>query len=170
MEDVFKAIWHWITSLSDLTKLAVIITPVSSLILYLVKQAKLPKLVFDGVWKQNDEVTLTGVRYFLKVKQVKGDGRPQGIDGFVGIKDKLEPKPSSWLSSRIDSNFKFYNYLVLFKILNYNGNDVITFPGSKKQPTELSEDDYYNRYETDSIVVKIEVPPPNCETILNLQG
>jgi hypothetical protein len=55
-----------------------------------------PKLVFDGIWKQKDERTV-GMRYFLKVKQVKGEGKPHGIQGFVGIKDKLEPKPTSLL-------------------------------------------------------------------------
>ena len=42
-------------------------------------------------------------------------------------------------------------------MFNYNGNDVITFPGSTKTSTELSEDDYYSKYEKDTIVVKIEV-------------
>ena len=129
----------------------------SSLILYLIKQNKVPKLVFDGVWKQNDEVTVTGMRYFLKVKQVKGEGKPRGIQGFVGIKDKLEPKPTSLLPNHIDLSFAFYSYLILFKMFNYNGNDVITFPGSTKTSTELSEDDYYSKYEKDTIVVKIEV-------------
>ena len=66
------------------------------------------------------------MRYFLKVKQVKGEGKPHGIQGFVGIKDKLEPMPTSLLPGGFDVNFKFYCYLVLFKTFNYNGNDVIT--------------------------------------------
>jgi hypothetical protein len=79
----------------------------------------------------------------------------QRVDGFVGIKDKTDLKRSSWLLKDISINFTFYNYLILFKIFNYNGNDVITFPG--KNNNELSEDDYYTKYEKDSIVVKIEV-------------
>jgi hypothetical protein len=45
--------------------------------LYLIRQYKLPRLVFDDVWKQNDEVTLMGMMYVLKVKQVKGNDKPE---------------------------------------------------------------------------------------------
>jgi hypothetical protein len=46
-------------------------------VLYLIRQYKLPRLVFDDVWKQNDEVTLMGMMYVLKVKQVKGNDKPE---------------------------------------------------------------------------------------------
>ena len=56
------------------------------MILYLIKQNKIPKLVFDGVWKRNDEVTVTGMRYFLKVKQVKGEVNHMGFRASLELR------------------------------------------------------------------------------------
>jgi hypothetical protein len=75
MEDVLTTILHWITSLSAL--ISIIVIAVVPLSLYLIRQYKLPRLVFDDVWKQNDEVTLMGMMYVLKVKQVKGNDKPE---------------------------------------------------------------------------------------------
>jgi hypothetical protein len=80
-------------------------TAASPLIRYLVKQTKLPELEFDGVWKEDSD---TGMRYFLKVKQVKGQGTPKEIQihSLVGIKGKLEPKTSSWFLNGVDVNLR----------------------------------------------------------------
>ena len=57
-----------------------------TILLYYLNRRDIPKLVFDGVWKHNAHV---GIDYFVRVKRDKWEGKAEGVEGFVGIKDKL---------------------------------------------------------------------------------
>lgn len=94
--------------------LATIVT--SSLLVYILQRRNIPKLVFDGLCK--DKGVPTALIYFLKIKREKGEGRAQGVQGFVGVKDKFEPKRSELLLKTFE--IFLYDYLPLFKVFEYN--------------------------------------------------
>jgi hypothetical protein len=85
----------------------------------------IPKLVFDGIWKKKGVI---GIDSFLKVKREKGEDRAEGVQGLVGIKDKLELNPSRWILSNTIVDIIRHDYLVLFRIYEHIGNKIITFP------------------------------------------
>jgi hypothetical protein len=121
------------------------------------KKKKIPKLVFDGVWKQNAPV---GIDNFLKVKRDKGEGKPEKIEGFVGINDKRELKPTLWIQRNIETDIPTYNYLSLFKILEQNGHKIITFPNANEIPPPpdvnfLIENCPYTKFKDDELIVEI---------------
>jgi hypothetical protein len=86
--------------LSKTENLAIIISIVSlgvafrPMLVSYFENKKIPKLEFDGFWKQSDYV---GMDYFVRVKKDKGDGEAEGVKGFVGIKNKIELNPSIWI-------------------------------------------------------------------------
>jgi hypothetical protein len=58
-----------------------------SLFIYLAERRKIPILVFDSLWYQD---LGSDREYYVKVKREKGEGRAQGVQGFVGVKNKLD--------------------------------------------------------------------------------
>jgi hypothetical protein len=40
-----------------------------------------------------------GIEYYVKVEREKGEGRAQGVQGFVGVKNKLDPNISRTIVS-----------------------------------------------------------------------
>jgi hypothetical protein len=42
----------------------------------------------------------TAINYFLKIKRENGEGRVQGFRGFIGVKDKFDPKVSHFVLSK----------------------------------------------------------------------
>lgn len=71
---------------------------VSILLLNLLRN--IPRLVFGYIWKQNDRIIPTAINYFLKIKRENGEGRVQGFRGFIGVKDKFDPKVSHFVLSK----------------------------------------------------------------------
>ena len=58
-----------------------------SFITYLLNRKNIPKLDFDGLWKEpNCKGKITC--YYIKVKRNKGEGKVGCVEGMVGIKDK----------------------------------------------------------------------------------
>jgi len=95
-----------------------------TILLYYLNRRNIPKLVFDGVWKQNAHV---GIDYFVRIKRDKGEGKAEEVEGFVGIKDKLELTPSRWIERNIETDIITYDYLSLFKILEYKEHEYYYF-------------------------------------------
>jgi len=132
------------------------------LISYLTNK-KIPKLVDDGVWKQNASV---GIDYFLRVKRDNGEGEAEGVKGFVGIKDKSELTPSSWIYSRDkETDISIYDYLSLFKILEHKGYKIITFniredslhpPSAPPDDNNLYENNRFTQFKDDNLIVTIQ--------------
>lgn len=124
---------------------------------------KIPKLEFDGFWKQSDYV---GMNYFVRVKRVKGEGETEGVKGFVGIKDKFELIPSIWLYSRNkETAISIYDYLSIFKILEHKGYDIITFhiredlfhpPPPPPDDNNLYENNRFTQFKNDKLIVEIQ--------------
>jgi hypothetical protein len=85
------------------------------LIMYFLNRKNIPKLDFDGLWKEpNCKGKITC--YYIKVKRNKGEGKAEVVEGYVGLKDK-ELKPSEWLKSKSKiANIVGYDYLTLFHI------------------------------------------------------
>jgi hypothetical protein len=53
---------------------------------------------------------------YKSIIREKGDGRAQGVQGFVGIKDELDQNISSWLlANNTDVEITKHHYLFLFK-------------------------------------------------------
>jgi hypothetical protein len=123
---------------------------------YYFKNKKIPKLVFDGVWKQN---AYYGVDYFLKVKRDKGEGEGEGVKGFVGIKDKLELNPSGWIKRNTETDIVTYDYLSLFKTFEHKGHEIITFHTKEYLPppddNNLYEKYRYPQFKDDKLIVEI---------------
>ncbi len=128
-----------------------------TILMYILKRRHIPKLIFDGVWKQNAYV---GTDYFLKVKKDKGEGKAEGVEGFVEIKDKLGLNPSRWIDRNIETDITKYSYLSLFKIFEHKGYEIITFHtreiSSPPNYNNLYETNRYNQYKDDKIIVEIE--------------
>lgn len=103
------------------------------------------KLVTDGKKETS---------YYVKIIREKGDGRAQGVQGFVGIKDKLDQNISSWLlANNTDVEITKHHYLFLFKTSDDAVNKLITFPG-----IEFSQKfDLYDDYKQNELIVEIEV-------------
>ena len=59
----------------------------------------------------------------------------QGFRGFVGVKDKFDPKVIHFLLSK-NSEIFLFDYLVLFKVFEHNDNKVITFLGVEYSSNE----------------------------------
>jgi hypothetical protein len=132
----------------------IIVSIVMPLLVYYFERSKIPKLVFDGVWKKNVYV---GIGYYVKVKTKKGEGRTQGVQGFVGIKDKQDLNISSWhFSKNKDAEITTHDYLVLFNTFDHNGNKIITFPNPEYSPTAPFENNLYNEYKDNDLIVRIE--------------
>ncbi len=127
-----------------------------SLIMYFLKRKNIPKLDFDGLWKEpNCKGKLTC--YYIKVKRDKGEGKAEVVEGFVGIKDK-ELKPSEWFKTKSEiANIVDYDYLLLFQTFYDNGKEIIFFPenifGEFPQPYE---NNLFNQYKEKTLEVQIE--------------
>jgi hypothetical protein len=117
---------------------------------------KIPKLKFEGVWKQNAHV---GTDYFIRVTRDEGEGEAEGVKGFVGIKDKFELVSGRWIKRKIETNISIYDYLGLFKIFKQNGKEIITFFNmdglEPPDANNLYEDYHYNHYKDDKLIVEI---------------
>ena len=53
-------------------------------IMYLLKLRTIPKLAFDGVYRQNIHY---GIDYFVKVKREEGEGEAEGVKERVKLKE-----------------------------------------------------------------------------------
>jgi hypothetical protein len=62
-----------------------------ALFTYLAERRRIPMLIFDGVWSDNPP---NGIEYYIKVEREKGEGRAQGVQGFVGVKKISDQKVS----------------------------------------------------------------------------
>jgi hypothetical protein len=136
--------------------ISALITIGVSVLMYILRRRHIPKLIFDGVWKQNAHV---GIDYFLKVKRDKGEGKAEGVEGFVGIKDKIGLNSSRWIDRNIETDITKYSYLSLFKIFEHK-YEIITFHTREISPppddNNLYETYRYNQYKDDKIIVEIE--------------
>jgi hypothetical protein len=74
----------------------IIATIVTPLLIYWFDRRKIPILKFDDVWYQD---VYQGIEYYVKVEREKGEGRAQGVQGFVGVKNKLDPNISRTIVS-----------------------------------------------------------------------
>jgi hypothetical protein len=127
-----------------------------SIITYFLNHKNIPKLDFDGLWKDpycKGKITC----YYIKVKRDKGEGKAEVVEGFVGIKDK-ELKPSEWRKSNSKiGNIVDYDYLLLFQTFYDNEKEIIFFPentfGEFPQPYENNP---FNQYKEKTLVVQIE--------------
>ena len=82
-----------------------------SLFIYLTERRKIPILVFDSLWYQD---LGSGREYYVKVKREKGEGRAQGVQGFVGVKNKLDQNLSRWLLYPNESEAEITQYAYLY--------------------------------------------------------
>ena len=97
------------------------------LIMYLLNRKTIPKLALMDYGK-NLIVREIITCYYIKVKRNKGEGKVEGVEGIVGIKDK-ELKPSEWLKSKSEiANIMNYDYLLIFEKFYHKENEIIFFP------------------------------------------
>jgi hypothetical protein len=145
-----------ITKPENLTLISILGLGVPVLLMYFLNRIHIPKLVFDEVWKKN---AYYGIDYFIKVKSDKGEGKAEGVIGFVGIKDKLEVKPTLWIGRDIETDILTHNYLSLFKIFEHEGHKIITFPNANDIPSppdsNLFENCRYTKFKDDKLIVEI---------------
>jgi hypothetical protein len=100
---------------------------IGSLIMYFLKRSTIPKLEFDGLWKEPN-CKGKNTCYYIKIKRNKGEGKAEVVEGFVGVKDK-ESKQSEWLKSKSKiANIVNHDYLLLFETFYDNENEIIFFP------------------------------------------
>ena len=96
--------------------------------------------------------------YYVKIKREKGEGRAQGVQGFAGVKDKLDPNISRWLLSTLQSETETqitkHDYLMLFSTTM---EAVHQFSDLElKEPEKINEHTLYDAYKQDKLVVEIE--------------
>ena len=90
------------------------------LLMYFLNRKNIPKLDFDGLWKEPN-CKGNNTCYYIKVKRNKGEGKVEGVEGIVGIKDK-ELKPIEWLKSKSEiANIMNYDYLLIFEKFYHKG-------------------------------------------------
>jgi hypothetical protein len=124
--------------------------------MYFLKRRHIPKLDFDGLWKEPNckgKVTC----YYIKVKREKGEGKVEQVEGIVGIKDK-ELNSSEWrLSNSKITHIIKHDYLLLFQTFYDNGNEIIFFPknifADYPQPYE---NNLFNQYKEKTLEIQIE--------------
>jgi hypothetical protein len=124
--------------------------------LYFLKLKNIPKLNFDGIWKEpNCKGKITC--YYIKVKRNKGEGKVKCVEGIVGIKDK-ELKRSEWLKSKSEfTDIIDYDYLLIFQTFDYKGNEIIFFPENIFADFQQSyENNLLNQYRKSEIEIKVE--------------
>jgi hypothetical protein len=64
---------------------ATVITP---LLVHYFEQRKIPILYFDGLWKSDS--SQSSKIYFLKITRKKGNGRTEGVEAFLSIKNRFD--------------------------------------------------------------------------------
>lgn len=142
-----------------LTIIGIIVSVIAigvKILVYFLKRRHIPKLSFDGLWKEPN-CKGKNTCYYIKVKRNKGEGKAEVVEGFVGVKDK-ELKRSEWLKSKSEiANIVNHDYLLLFETFYDNGNEIIFFPensfGEFPQPYE---NNLFNQYKEKTLVVQIE--------------
>ena len=131
-------------------------TIVVKIIMYLLKRSTIPKLDFDGLWKEpNCKGKITC--YYIKVKREKGEGEAEGVKGIVGIKDK-ELKPSEWRKSKSEiANIMNHDYLLIFETFYDKEKKIIFFPENIFADCHQSyENNIFNQYKEKTLEVQIE--------------
>ena len=126
------------------------------LIMYFLKRRTIPKLDFDGIWKEpNCKGIITC--YYIRVKREKGEGEAKEVKGFVGIEDKWL-KPSEWLSKQQNTvNIANHDYLILFQTFNDNGKEIILFPENIfSEFPQTYKNNLFNQYKENTLKVQIE--------------
>ena len=124
--------------------------------MYLLKRMTIPKLKFDGIWKEPN-CKGKNTCYYIKVKREKGEGNAEKVIGLVGIKDK-KLKPSEWLKTKSEIAYiTNYDYLLIFQTFDYNGKDIILFPEHifGEFPQEF-ENKLFSQYKEKTLEVQIE--------------
>ena|GEM_PF-3542871 len=125
-------------------------------IMYLLKLRTIPKLAFDGVYRQNIHY---GIDYFVKVKREEGEAEAEGVKGFVGIEDKIELNPSGWIKGNTETDIAIYDYLSLFKTFKHKEYEIINFHTKENLPppdeNNLYENNRYSQFKDDELIVKI---------------
>jgi hypothetical protein len=91
--------WRYLEP-QNLLLIILILATVGISVSILLERRNIPRLVFGHIWKQNDRIIPTAINYFLKIKRENGEGGVQGFRGFVGVKDKFDPKVSHFLLSK----------------------------------------------------------------------
>jgi hypothetical protein len=173
MTDPIQVVLTWLNSIktdSDYLKPAnflliilILVTGVVGLIAlftYIAEQRKIPILYFDRVWKQDSPQSRRV--YFLRIKRQKGNGRAQGVEGFLSIKNKFDMIPTLWWTSKQPvTDIPKSEYLVLFRL--EDNEKKITFPSVMSIPESQSYSLFanngqfaYNEYSNEKLVVGIE--------------
>jgi hypothetical protein len=143
-----------------LTIIGIIVTTLTTIglkiIMYLLKRRHIPKLSFDGQWKEPN-CKGKNTCYYIKVKRNKGEGKVECVEGIVGIKDK-ELKRSEWLKSKSEfTDIIDYDYLLIFQTFDYKGNEIIFFPENIFADFQQSyENNLLNQYRKSEIEIKVE--------------
>jgi hypothetical protein len=131
------------------------------LIIYWLEKHKIPKLVFNGIYK-NTVGWSPFVAYFVRVERKGGQGVANGVEGFVYVKNKTDLKTSAWfLSHNRITNITRYDYLALFAIgKNDKTNDMnIYFPDFGIEQTRffnIYREELYLDFENADVVSEIE--------------
>lgn len=117
-------------------------------------------MVFNGFYKKKNE-TFPSENYFVKVSREGGEGKAEDVSGHVGIKNKLDLKEASCLSSNMKSvDITTYKYLFLFQLSKYKEKTVITFHGvvynrNDSDFEERMESSDYENYKDSELIVEI---------------
>lgn len=125
MSDLIQAIsidWKY---LEPQIVLILVTVMTSSLLVFYLQRNRIPKLVFDGVWKTNDKVVPTAIIYFLRIKREGGEGGIRGFRGFVGVKDKFDPKISQLLSKNSEIFLNDYLFLTADAIVTNVRKEIV---------------------------------------------
>jgi hypothetical protein len=100
--------------------------------------------------------------YFLKVTRKKGNGRTEGVEAFLSIKNRFDMISTLWwLPQKPETNITKFEYVVLFKLKE--NETKITFPSILYIPESQSYTLFaYNsqldcmEYSNKKLVIEIE--------------
>jgi len=160
LDIIINTIFYYLQAFTKPENLLLIIlivaTVVIPLLVYYFHRRHIPKLVFDGIWKEPN-CKGNSTCYYIKVKRDKGEGKAEVVEGFVGIKGK-ELKPSEWLKSKSEiANIMNHDYLLIFETFYDKGNEIISFPENIFAEYHQSyENNLFNQYKEKTLEVQID--------------
>ncbi len=132
------------------------VTILMPLLVYYFHRRHIPKLVFDGTWKQSFIKEDTNHEtYYLKIKREKGEGGAKGVIGFVGLEDKELVQTAWLLSESKEVDIIKHDYLILFQLIKFKGTEAIAFP-QHLFPYTPSYKNYLKQYTKNILEIHIE--------------